>query len=132
MKRLLVATFALFTATTVFAFGEPTHSKIEVAATPAGDQMEFTFKVIANEGHAVTFDAPWKLDLKKHDGLAFDKAALNKADMDEKIPGWKVKTSAKPANAQGEMEYQLVAFICTTNKTQCYREVHKGKAAWKQ
>lgn len=135
MKHVILAVATLgglLTAPLAFGFGEPTHSKIEISSAPAGDQMEFTFKVVASDGHTVTFDAPWKLDLKKHEGLTFETAALNKTTMDEKLPGWKVKTTAQPAAGQGDLEYQLIAFICTTDKTQCYREVHKGKHPWKK
>ena len=132
MKLLLslAAMFAL--SATVFGFGEPTHSKIEITAAPNGDSTEFTFKILANKGYAVTFDAPWKLDLKKHEGLTFASSALSKNNMDEAIPGFKVKTTAQAGAAAGDIEYSLVSFICTTDKTICYREVHKGKYSWKK
>lgn len=131
--KLFLAIAAVFTfATSAFGFGEPTHSKVEISAAPVGDTMEFTFKIIANEGHKVTFDAPWKFELKKHDGLTFANSAFNKDNMDAAIPGFKVKTTAPAVGAAGDLEYSLVSFICTTDKTQCYREVHKGKYAWKK
>ena len=113
-----------------YGFGEPKNSKIEITSAPAGDQLEFTFKISANAGHAVTFEAPWKLDIKNHDGLAFANSSFNKNNMDEALPGYKVKTNAKPGKQNGEFEYSLVSFICTSDKTTCYREVHKGKHPW--
>jgi len=50
--------------------------------------------------------------------------------MDEKLPGFVVATAGKPAKAKGELDYTMVAFVCTKEKTQCFREVYNGKAAW--
>ena len=130
MKVFLSALSFLFCTTFAFGFGEPKNSKVEITSANAGDQLEFTFKVSANAGHSVTFEAPWKLDLKNHDGLAFASSSFNKDNMDEALPGYKVKTNAKPGKQSGEFEYSLVSFICTTDKTTCYREVHKGKHPW--
>lgn len=132
MKCLFATFFALAISQAAYGFGQPKHSKVEINAAPSGDKMALTFKIVATEGHAVTFDAPWKLDIKKHDGLTFGKATFSKADMDEKLPGWSLTSSTQPAQAAGDIEYQLVSFICTADKTQCYREVHKGTYGWKK
>jgi len=130
MKTALGIIFFVTFTGMAFGFGEPKHSKIEITNAAAGDQLELTFKVTANAGHLATFEAPWKLDLKNHDGLTFASSTLNKENMDEALPGYKVKTSAKPGKQNGEFEYSLVSFICTSDKTTCYREVHKGKHSW--
>ncbi len=130
MKVLQSVFVFLMFAGAAFGFGEPKNSKIEITSAAVGDQLEFTFKISANAGHAVTFEAPWKLDVKNHDGLAFASSSFNKDNMDEALPGYKVKTNAKPAKQNGEFEYSLVSFICTSDKTTCYREVHKGKHSW--
>ena len=39
--------------------------------------------------------------------------------------------AAKPEKPAGEVEYSMVAFVCTKDKAQCFREVHKGKVPWK-
>jgi len=113
-----------------YGFGEPKHSKIDVTSATTGEQMEFTFKITANAGHIVTFEAPWKLDLKKHDGLVFSSSSFSKDNMDEALPGYKIKTNTKPGQKNGEFDFSLVSFICTSDKTTCYREVHKGKHSW--
>ncbi len=130
MKVLQSVFVFLMFAGVASGFGEPKNSKIEITSAPAGDQLEFTFKISANAGHTVTFEAPWKLEVKNHDGLAFASSTFNKDNMDEALPGYKVKTNAKPTKQNGEFEYSLVSFICTSDKTTCYREVHKGKHPW--
>lgn len=130
MKVGLSALALLMFTGAAFGFGEPKNSKVEITTASSGDQIEFTFKVSANAGHAVTFEAPWKLDLKNHDGLSFANSSFNKDNMDEALPGYKVKTNAKPAKQNGEFDFSLVSFICTSDKTTCYREVHKGKHSW--
>ena len=124
-----VLVFLMFTGL-AYGFGEPKNSKIEITSAPAGDHLEFTFKISANAGHAVTCEAPWKLDIKNHDGLAFANSSFNKNNMDKALPGYTVKPNAKPGKQHGEFEYSLVSFICTSDKTTCYREVHKGKHTW--
>lgn len=129
--KVLQSVIIFFALTSVaYGFGEPKHSKIEITSAPSGEQLEFTFKISPTAGHAVTFEAPWKLDLKNHDGLTFASSSFNKDNMDEALPGYKVKTNAKPGKGTGDFEYSLVSFICTTDKTTCYREVHKGKHSW--
>ena len=113
-----------------FGFGEPKHSSVDVETKKAGDKMTFNFKIQPNEGMKATFDAPWTLEIKGHDGLSFSQTKMTKSELDEKLPGFSVTTLAGPSSAKGELEYQLTSFICTTDKTQCFREVHKGKAPW--
>jgi hypothetical protein len=127
MKFLL----SLLFATNAFAMGAPDHSKVAVDAKPAGDKLQLVFKVEPTNGLHINMEGPWKLELKSSDGLAFAKTTLGKDAMDEKLPGFTMTTTAKPAKPAGEVEYSLVAFVCTNDKTQCYREVHNGKAAWK-
>ena len=79
---------------------------------------------------STTFDAPWKFEISKHEGLEFKSTKLKKSDLDEKLPGFTLTTTKAPSAAKGEVEYMMTAFICTEAKTNCYREVHKGKLAW--
>ena len=122
----------MFAAQAALGLGEPVNSKVEVTTKKDDGKkaVTFEFKIVPNDGMVVTFDAPWKLDIKDKDGLAvFEKASLGKPDMDEKLPGF-IVTSKPNAGSKGKLEYTLVAFICTKDKTACYREVHKGAADW--
>ena len=128
MRLLSILLFVV--SSTALGFGEPVHSKVEAQSVKGKSGLEFQFKIVPNEKMVATFDAPWKFEIKKHDGLDFKATKFKKTDMDEKLPGFTVATTAAPASAKGELEYKLTAFICTASKTHCYREVHKGKVAW--
>jgi hypothetical protein len=127
--RHLVLAATLAAAAPAFAFGaHPEHSAVDVQAKDDAGAKQFTLKIEAKSGMVVNFDAPWKLELKGHDGLSVAKTSYAKADMDEKLPGFVF--AAKTEKPQGDLEYALTAFVCTQDKTQCFREVHNGKAAW--
>lgn len=127
--RTSIAILALGGAATAFGFGKPENSKVEANAKLDGGNVQLTFKVLANDGHLITLDAPWKLTLKSHDGLTFTQEAFSKKDMKEELPGWVVASTAA-SKATGDVSWELAAFICTKDKTACYREVHEGKTNW--
>lgn len=119
----------LLTASPALAFGgPPKHSAVAVEARAGDGAQQFTFKVEPKNDMIVNFDAPWKLEVKGHDGLTLPKTTFARGDLDEKLPGYVV--SAKAGKPQGDLEYSLTAFICTKDKTQCFREVHTGKTTW--
>lgn len=126
--RTLLIAGALLSAKMAFAFGAPEHSAVVIDAKDQGTEKQFTVKITAKEGMAVNFEAPWKLEVKDHDGLALAKTSFVKADMDEKLPGFVVQ--GKTEKPSGSFDYNLTAFVCTKDKTQCFREVHKGKQDW--
>jgi hypothetical protein len=130
MKRMLPLLVAAYVG---FGFGaKPEHSTVDVSTKQNGANTEFTFKINPNKGMALTLDAPWKLSLKNTDGLTFAATDLNKTAMDDKLPGYVVTTTAAPGKAAGKLGYALTAFVCTEDKTQCYREVHQGEVDWKK
>lgn len=122
----------------MMGFAAPKHSSVEITPQKNGQQLEWTFKVIAKPGMGATFEqAPWSLSFKDAQGLQFEggtpdpktgtvKFAHDK--LDQKLPGYKVK--AKASEKSGKMKYELHTFICTLEKTRCYREVHKGDIDW--
>jgi hypothetical protein len=127
MKSIIVLA-ALAAATTARA--DDKKSKVDVTTAAKGDNLEMTFKVVPVNGLHINLEGPWKLEIKEHDGLAFSSDKFARKDLDEKLTGYVVTTSAKPAKPSGEVDYALTAFVCTDDKTACYREVHTGKAPW--
>jgi hypothetical protein len=118
-----------------FGFGKPEHSAVKVSvkpgelAKPADPPTKiFTFELQMQPDMVLNHDGPWKLEIKAHDGLGLAKTTFDKAELDDKIPGYAVTATA--AKAAGELEYQMTVFVCTKEKTQCFREVHKGKYSW--
>lgn len=112
-----------------FAKGTPEHSKVAVSQKKQGEGLTLSFKIEPNKGMNATFDAPWKLVVEGKD-LNFAKTTLGKADMDTALPGFVLTTTARPNAPKGQIKYTLTSFICTKEKTQCYREVHTGAFDW--
>jgi hypothetical protein len=128
LKSLAGALFMVASSGAVAA-SAPEHSKVAISQKKDGDSLAVVFKVEPNKGMNITLDAPWKLDVEAKD-LSFAKTTLAKSDMDTALPGFILKTVAKPAASQGQLKYTLTSFICTKEKTQCYREVHTGTFDW--
>lgn len=129
MQKFVLA--ALVAVSSAVAQGAELHSSIKVESKKVGDNLELTLKTVPNEGLIINLEGPWKVEVKKADGLTLAKSTLVRGDFDEKDAQFKVVTTAKPAKPEGEIEYKYVAFVCTKDKTQCFRDVHEGKAAWK-
>lgn len=108
----------------------PDHAAVESTAKLDGTNVELSFKIVPDKGMHINLEGPWKLELKTHDGLPLAKTTLTKADLQENLPGFVVKTTAAPSKKNGDVEYALTVFVCTEDKTACYREVHNGKTAW--
>jgi hypothetical protein len=130
MKRF----YLMFVATMVFVSGALTaaptiQSKIELEAVSKGSEVSFNFKVVPAANMIINEDGPWRLEIQSADGITIDRKKFEKTDLDFTHPGWKVlgKTSA----TSGEIEYRATVFVCTKDKAQCFRDVHKGKLPWK-
>lgn len=87
---------------------------------------QLTFQIQANEGLALSFDAPWSLKLKPGLGTEFKTNHLSRRDFETSLPGFKVETIKNFSKMQ--FEYDLTAFICLADKSQCFREVLTGTA----
>ena len=130
ISNILYTMFSLFSSVAI-ASGTPEHSRIEVSQIPAPDGLALTFKVTPHAGMAATMDAPWKLEVEDKD-LVFSKNPLVRTDVDAALPGFVLRATTKPSHPKGQLKYTLTSFICTKEKTQCYREVHKGTFDWTQ
>lgn len=129
MKKVIFATMLAATPGAVAA--AELHGTVKVDVVPAGDSLEFKFTNVPNAGLVINLEGPWKLELKKSDGLAFAKTTLARGDLNESDASYKLTTSGKPTKGEGELEYKFITFVCTKDKTTCYRDVHEGKTPWK-
>jgi len=121
----------LFGSTPLLAAADAVkHSQVTATSKRSGDKLHFEFKVGVPEGLVLNKDGPWALKIVKADGLAFPKNRLGVADFQDGLPGFKTETMAKPGSA-GKVEYEATVFVCTKEKTTCYRDVHKGSVDWK-
>jgi hypothetical protein len=110
------------------AFGETSNATVEVVQEAQGEKVALTFKVVPQNNLVVNDEGPWALNLAPSQDFAkkIEKVKYTKSDFDFKIPGIKIAIPT-PEKAQEDLEYSLTAFICTADKTRCYREVIKAK-----
>lgn len=106
------------------------HSSVAVTTAAKGANLELTFKILPTSGLHINLEGPWKLQMKTHDGLSFDNDTLVRKDLNEGLTGFVVTSKSAPTKPAGAIDYTLIAFVCTNDKTSCYRDVHNGKAAW--
>lgn len=106
------------------------------------NDKEFQFKIEPNKGLAISTDGPWQLDIFNINSVESQKLTYKKSNFDEKIPGYKVSMdefkksiglSPSKSNSSTETKlkffnYKITAFICTIDKTKCFRDVIKGEA----
>jgi hypothetical protein len=128
----LIPTLSLFAIVMLTgAAKKPEHSSIDFSSAKlANGEVQLQFKVVPNKGLTVTTDAPWKLEISEVEGLTLASKSFDRTKLDEKLPGF-VVSAGKPAAATGKLTYKMISFVCTENKTQCYREVHENTATWK-
>jgi hypothetical protein len=123
--KSLAISFYLCASGSVLAAGKAT---VEVTAKVQADKrVELTFKTLPNADLAINKEGPWKLEVLSSGKLKFDKKEFKRGDWKEDIAGFTLLSSpAKTKNEQ--VKYKLTAFICTKDKSQCFREVVEGVA----
>jgi hypothetical protein len=129
IKNLLsIFSAALFS----IAASAPQHSKVEFSYVTAADgSSKLGFRVVPNAGLKITPDAPWKLQIKSAEGIELGATEFDRTKFSEKVPGFEVPVSKINAPS-GKLSFKLISFVCTENKTQCYREVHEQTSEWKK
>jgi len=106
-------------------------SSIEISSTKQGDQLKLTFKTVPASDMVINEDGPWKLELKKAEGMTFSKDKFDKKEIDFAIPGYTVLSAGKPASNKGSFGWKMIVFVCTKDKATCVRDVHEGTYTWK-
>ncbi len=101
---------------------------VEVTALSQPDsRVQFTFKTVPHGDLVVNKEGPWKLEIISSGKIQFDKKELKRPDWKEDIAGF-LLTSAPSKTKSEKIKYKLVAFVCTKDKSQCFREVVQGDA----
>lgn len=112
------------------AVAKPEHSSMQGQAIIEGAKLKLEFKVLPKADMVVNDEGPWKLEIKKADGLVFAKTVLVKTDFDLKLPGFIAQAEIKDKTTKGEIEYVATVFVCDKAKTRCFREQHSEKLSW--
>lgn len=138
MKQLFLlrsTTISFGLAVLQFAAGETLYAagrvKLDISAKKTShSDVELTFTAKPSEGLKINNEGPWKLEIKDQGSLEFSKSEFKRTDWDDKISGFSV--IAKPSKSKtSTIKFRLTAFVCTQEKTQCFREVLEDSASVK-
>lgn len=139
MKLLATYFLAAFTASQALAavISKGTNSTLSIERT----QENLVFKIEPHKDLAISPDAPWSVKLANVNNLSPETLNLAKKNFDLKIPGFKIALgtaqnkekhgTAKDGDKKpipSSFDYTLTAFVCTVDKTKCFRDVIKGRA----
>lgn len=89
-------------------------------------ELNIRFRVEAKDGFDLVFDAPWKLELEKIEGLEPSGRSFDKKDFSTDVPGFQLNTRTVDEYEKITILYRLTAFVCTSDKKRCFREVHEN------
>ncbi len=128
LLRLSVVSFAALTA-----FGEK-HSQVETKTSVVGSNLEIEVKVQPDADMVISKDAPWQIAFTQAPGLKLelkDGKYVSKT-FDEKLPGFRITAPLDGQAKAGRIDYEVKAFVCTSDKKQCFPQQHKGSIDWKR
>ena len=114
----------------VWAAGKAT---VEVSAKRLADKkVELTFAAKPAAGLVINSEGPWKLTVVDPGSIKLDRSEYKREDWSEKNAGFSV-IAAPGAKNTADLKYKMVVFVCTKEKTQCFREVIESPAtvSWK-
>ena len=117
----------------VLAFGVK-HSSVETKTAVSGPNLGIEVLVKPDAGFHLTKDGPWQIALSGATGLKLETkdGRYVAKNFDEKLPGFKITAPIEGAAASGHIDYEIKAFVCTEDKTQCFPQEHKGAIDWKK
>lgn len=91
----------------------------------SNESSDLIIRVVPNEGLQLTYEGPWTLNITNMKNFNFEKTKFTKSDMNTDTGEFKI--SGAKLGKNWNADYELVSFVCTKDKTRCFREVHKGK-----
>ena len=113
------------------ASSDELHSKLNATVRKdSKGHRHFTFALTPGAGLVKNLEGPWALDVSDAPELSFQKPKLGKADLNETDLSFSLETSTPPKTEKGKLNYKFVGFVCTADKSKCFRDVHKGSVMW--
>lgn len=106
---------------------------VEITATELKDKkIELSFTTKAATGLVINTDGPWKLSIKDAGTIKLDKMEYKREDWNEKNATF-TAAGVPSAKKTSEINYKMIVFVCTKEKSQCFREVVEGPTTvtWK-
>jgi hypothetical protein len=129
IKAILITMATVLISPEAFGAGK---AQIEVTGKPQADKrIEFTFKTHPVGDLVINKEGPWKLEIISSGKIKFEKTEYKRTEWKEDVSGFTVLGSATKGKSE-TIKYKLVAFVCTKDKSQCFREVVEGssKVSW--
>lgn len=125
ITRAVLLILSCFSITVYATSGKAT---IEVTAAKSGDNVKVQFKTIPAAGLAINDEGPWKLEIKSATGLKPAATEVKRADWKKEIAGFDVVATPDKGAKKAQIHYKMTTFVCTKDKSQCFREVVENKA----
>lgn len=97
--------------------------KVDISSTVEKNQVKVSFKVSSSSPLKLNLEAPWKLKLGEKSSELFEKTLYTKADFQTQVPGFVIHTKKV---SQDNVSYELTAYSCTSDGSQCFHDVLKG------
>lgn len=135
LKQIIFPALLIFSCTKAqesYSFGKPVHTKIVTEKKLEGDLLTVSFKVdiLDTKTNAFSFEGtPWQFKIKAVEGAKFSQDKFTEKELNRDLPGYTL-VSQKGVEKTGKMDYSFVAFVCTKDKTRCYREAHNASIEW--
>ena len=130
MKNTLILILSsLLASTMTLAAGKAT---VEVTAkAQSGKKLELTFKTKPADGLVINHDGPWKLDIQNSGSIKPERTEYKRADRKEDTESF-VVTAEHSGAKSGDIKFKMITFVCTKDKSQCFREVidTNAKLSW--
>jgi hypothetical protein len=129
--KIVLAALSIVSFMTPMAYAAGKATVNVSAKSISSKKIELTFKTQPAEGLVINHEGPWKLEIKDAGTIKPDKTEWKRSDWREDIGGFMV-TANPGSQKSAEIKYKLVAFICTKDKSQCFREVidTNAKITW--
>ena len=133
LPAILVTSFVAIAssqASPALAAGKAT---VEITATQLKDKkIQLTFTTKAATGLVINPEGPWKLTVKDAGTIKLDKMEYKREEWNEKNATF-TATGVPSDKKTTDVNYKMIVFVCTKEKSQCFREVVEGPTTvtWK-
>jgi hypothetical protein len=112
------------------AFAQEKQLKVAATVQQSGANLGIEFKVVLGRNLVVNRNGPWSLTITDPGGLKLARQQFSLAGFNASLPGFSIQSAGAPRSKSGELRYRLTAFVCTKDKSRCFREVHEGSVPW--
>ncbi len=128
---LLIVSIASFSSPSFAAAKGPAKAKVEVTSVKEKNGAKLIFKTVPTDGLVINAEGPWKLEIKNIMGAKTTVTELKRSDWKEETAGFEVPVTIDGKAKTADVQFKLISFVCTKDKSQCFREVVEDKASVK-